>query len=337
MEHPMMGSARPWILAVSCLLGAAVQAQPTQTTDAATVASVQLLDRVQKSAQELAYSGVFTYQQGPSMQSSRVTHIADARGERERLEVLDGQPLEFLRNNDEVQCLIPEHRAVLVEKRPARDRFPGLIQGKASQLAEYYQVSVEPQHERVADRDCQIINLQAKDDNRYGYRLCADTESGLLLRTQTLAADNVVVEQVAFITLQIGEGVDPKQLKPKWNTKDWKVIKTKMTPTDISASGWSVGETHGFTRVTQVQRSMGGKPNVKQIMLSDGLAAISVFIEPMAAGHPQQVSATSRGAIHAVGRRIGDHWITVLGEAPLETIQRVAQSVSYTKPEAPKP
>ncbi|SIL35814.1 MucB/RseB family [Mycobacteroides abscessus subsp. abscessus] len=64
-------------------------------------------------------------------------------------------------------------------------------------------------------------------------------------------------------------------------------------------------------------------------MLSDGLAAISIFIEPFTAAHPQQVGSNSRGAIHVVGRRLGDYWITVLGEAPLGTIQRVAESVDH--------
>jgi sigma-E factor negative regulatory protein RseB len=332
----MILSARPFMAVMACLLAVAVQAQtPVTPNEAPVSADMQLLQRIQSSAQELDYAGVFTYQQGASMQSSRVTHISDAKGERERLEVLDGQPLEFLRNNDEVQCLIPHKKAILIETRTARDRFPGLLQqGKAEQLAQHYSISVEPQPERVADRDCQVINLQPKDVGRYGYRLCADTSSGLLLRAQTLAhtpgvADPVVVEQVAFITLHVGNEVDPKQLKTRWSTKDWKVVKTNVTPTDLATYGWTVGEPAGFHLVTQVQRSIGGKTDVKQVMLSDGLAAISVFIEPFSAGHPQQIGVSSRGAINVVGRRLGSYWITVLGEAPLATIQQVAQSIDY--------
>jgi sigma-E factor negative regulatory protein RseB len=338
MVNPMIFSARPFMAAVTCLFVVAVQAQtpPAATmADASGPANVQLLQRIQSSAQNLDYAGVFTYQQGAAMQSSRVTHISDDQGEHERLEVLDGQPMEFLRHDDEVQCLIPHKRAILIEKRTARDRFPGLMQqGKAEQLAQHYSVSVDPQSERVADRDCQVINLQPKDGDRYGYRLCADTSSGLLLKAQTLArapagGDPVVVEQVSFITLYVGGEIDPKQLKSRWSTKDWKVVRANLTPTDLAAHGWSVGEPAGFHQVTQVQRSIGGKPDVKQVMLSDGLAAISIFIEPFSPTHPQQVGSSSRGAIHVVGRRLGDYWITVLGEAPLATIQQVAQSINY--------
>ncbi|GAA4338578.1 MucB/RseB C-terminal domain-containing protein [Pigmentiphaga soli] len=330
-------AARHILFALACALAAQAQAQTAaHDTPPDPAASVALLQRIQTAAQRLDYTGVFTYQQGPALQSSRVTHMADAKGEYERLEVLDGQPLEFLRNNDEIQCLIPSRRAILVEQRTARDRFPGLMLGSAQQLLGQYDVSVEPEPERVADRDCQVISLDPKDDSRYGYRLCADTDSGLLLRAQTLAPQEEVIEQVAFTSVQIG-GIDRKQLKPRWSTAGWKVVRTNLIPTDLAAAGWSVGEPAGFTRITQVQRSMGGKPNVKQVMLSDGLAAISVFIEPFSPSHPQQVGPGPRGAIHVVGRRLGDYWITVLGEVPLATIQQVADSIQYNKPGASQP
>lgn len=326
-------AARHILFALACTFAVSMQAQAQEASSAA---DVSLLQRLQTSAQQLDYSGVFTYQQGASMQSSRVTHMVDAKGEHERLEVLDGQPLEFLRDNDEIQCLVPSRRAILVEQRSARDRFPGLMLGNAEQLLKQYNVSVEPGPERVADRDCQVINLDPKDDNRYGYRLCADIDSGLLLRAQTLTSQEDVVEQVAFTSIQVG-GIDRKQLKPRWSVADWKVIRTNLIPTDLAAAGWSVGEPVGFNKVTQVQRSMGGKPDVKQIMLSDGLAAISIFIEPFSPAHPQQVGPGPRGAIHVVGRRLGDYWITVLGEVPLATIQQVADSVQYNKPVARRP
>jgi len=328
-------STRSLAFAMFCLMAVAARAQ--SPSPAASVDSTGLLQRIQASARELDYSGVFAYQQGPSMQSSRITHIYDGKSERERLELLDGQPLEFLRKDDEIQCLLPQKRAVLVETRTARDRFPGLMIGNAEQLIEHYDVSVAPEPERVADRDCQVITLRPRDGDRYGYRLCADNSSGLLLRAQTLSAEDDVVEQVAFIALQVGADVDRKQLKPRWKTDNWRVVRTQLNPVKLADLGWTVGEPSGFHKMMEVQRSMGGKPDVKQVMLSDGLAAISVFIEPYSDTHPRQVGPGARGAIHVVGRRLGDHWITVLGEAPLSTIQQVADSISHTPAAADKP
>ncbi len=71
-----------------------------------------LLGRIQDAASKLDYSGIFTYQQGETIQSSHVVRVVDGSGERERIEVLDGQPREYLRHNDDIQCLVPEHKTI---------------------------------------------------------------------------------------------------------------------------------------------------------------------------------------------------------------------------------
>lgn len=291
---------------------------------------MSVLRRIQAAAQKLDYSGTFTYQQGSFMQSSRITHMVDGTGEHERLEILDGVPTEFIRHNEEVQCLIPDKQLILVEDRPARERFPGVLLGSVEELGDRYRLSVKPEPQRVADRDCQAISLTPVDNDRYGYLLCADVESGLLLKAKTVDADGEVLEQLAFTSLTVGGVIDPARLKSKWSTKDWTVQRTKVTPIDLAALGWSVGEIAGFHKVTEVKRSMGERADVKQLVLADGMAAISVFIEPATDSHPQVSGSGSRGAIHVFGRRYGEYWLTVLGEAPPATVRKVADSIVHT-------
>ena len=97
--------------------------------------TMALLVNIQQAARELDYTGVFLYTQGDFTQSSRVVHMVDGTGSRERLEVLDGEPKEFLRHNDEVRCLMPERKKVLLETRRT-DRFPGLLLGEPQGLSE---------------------------------------------------------------------------------------------------------------------------------------------------------------------------------------------------------
>src|SRR5690606_36411945 len=178
---------------------------------------IAMLERIQQAARKLDYSGVFTYQQGAFIQSSRLVHVIDGTGERGRLQVLDGQPREFLRHNDTVQCLIPEKKTVLIERRRG-DRFPGLLLGEARAIGEHYRIRTEPQMHRVAGRECRLIRIEQLDDRRYGYKLCADAETGLLLKAQTLAPDSGVIEQVAFTSLRLGPEVEDSQLQSEWST-----------------------------------------------------------------------------------------------------------------------
>jgi hypothetical protein len=48
----------------------------------------------------------------PQMRSSRVTHVVAGKSELEKLELLDGKPREFVRDNEEVASYDPEQRIV---------------------------------------------------------------------------------------------------------------------------------------------------------------------------------------------------------------------------------
>jgi len=91
-EPPHHGMLR-WALLI-LVLGVAqgAAAAEAQKAPAAVDSGVALLQKIQSAASQLDYSGVFMYQQGATMQSTRIVHIVDGTGERERLEVLDGAP-----------------------------------------------------------------------------------------------------------------------------------------------------------------------------------------------------------------------------------------------------
>src|SRR5580704_338257 len=84
------------------------------------------LKKIQSAGQTLNYSGTFVYQQANQVRTSRITHVVDGKNELEKLEILDGKPREYLRNNEEITCYMPESRTVLIEKQftPTPDFFP---------------------------------------------------------------------------------------------------------------------------------------------------------------------------------------------------------------------
>src|SRR5690606_35899917 len=164
----------------------------------------ELLTHIQKAARDLDYVGVFARQQGNTLISSRIVHVVDGTGERERLELLDGEPREFLRHNDTVQCLIPE-RKTIIRERSRGDRFPAIMLGDAQGLDSYYQVHASDKIGRVAGHECQVHELIPKDGFRYGYRLCTETDTHLLLKLQVLSPEpgHAVLDQIAFTSLKL--------------------------------------------------------------------------------------------------------------------------------------
>ena len=285
------------------------------------------LKKIQDASRRLSYTGTFVYQQGGRSETSRITRLAE--GDIERLEVLDGMPREIVRTRDTLRCYLPESRVVKVERRAANRSFPSLLPERVGILAEHYDISLGEKR-RVGGFECQAVVLSPKDDLRYGYRLYADVNSGMLVRAVTTDAAGNMVEQFTFTQLTIGR-VSPDMVKPRHASRAWRVEDADAVPTHLE--GWSVApELPGFHKVVELKRRMGESRPVGQLVYSDGLAAVSVFIEPLQAGADNGPGLASLGAIHIYTREVANHRITVVGEAPAASVQRIADAVEYRRP-----
>jgi sigma-E factor negative regulatory protein RseB len=283
----------------------------------------QWLQMVQQAARRLDYSGTMVYQQGNEVRMSRIVHVFDGKVSHERLQPMDGRPREFIRLADEVKCLIPESRRVVVERRTRSESFPALGAAATADLLQHYSVEVVGR-ERVGGFDCQVLDIKPRQGDRYGYRLWVDRGTGLLLRTQTLNERGDVLEQMAFADVRVGS-VDRDQLKPTWSTEGWKVDRSDYRPIDLRQQGWQLSPPSGFKPMYAVRRAMPGG-SALQAVYSDGLATLSVFIEPTTPSAQDQ-RLSQHGAINAYVRRLGDSMVTVVGEIPSDTARAVASAV----------
>jgi sigma-E factor negative regulatory protein RseB len=295
------------------------------------------LKKIQTAAQRLDYAGTFVYQQGNQMRTSRIAHLHDGRNEFEKLEILDGRPREYIRSNEEVICYVPDEKMVLVEKRVAHDTFPGILAANPADLSKYYDIRKDATG-RVAGHECQAILLEPRDKLRYGYKLWADKTTGLLLRAQTLDDRQEVVEQIAFTDVKIGN-IERSRVKTSYtNIADWRMENTVMSP--AAPSGWAVRDLPpGFSKIREVKRLISDPPEpgaavgangereVLQLVFSDGLAAISVFVEPGSRSRTE--GSLRQGALNIIGKRQGEFWLTIVGEVPLAAIRQVANSIEF--------
>jgi sigma-E factor negative regulatory protein RseB len=286
------------------------------------------LKKIAAASRQLNYAGTFVYQHGRQMESSRIAHMADASGEYEKLETLDGPPREIIRNNENVTCYVPDNKTVIIEKRTAR-QFPALLPEQLTGITDNYVVTKGGQ-ERVAGYDCQVIALEPKDNLRYGHRYCAELGSGLALRSRTYNEKGEMVDVFVFTQLTIGNRVTKDLLKSRYAgvSQSWHVdhaaLDLRETATD---SRWEFkSPLAGFRKLTEMKRSIPGRAApVYHIVYSDGLAAVSVFLEPMPKT-PPAAGATYQGAVNMYVKSSGDQMVTVVGETPAGTVKQIAES-----------
>lgn len=293
------------------------------------------LQRIHSATQKLNYTGTFVYRSGDQAETSRIVHVAGPHGAHERLETLDGQPREIVRSGDEVKCYLPGSMTVKIDRQTDRRVFPVLLSANLQEISEHYTVT-KGRIERIAGYQCQAIVLQPKDKMRYGHKLWADTSTGMLLKSQTFNDRNEVVEQFAFTQIAIGGKIDQGELKSRFlaKSRDWRVQNSGAVATSLAASGWSINpDVPGFRKVTEMKRTQGTSTEIGHVVYSDGLAAVSVFIEPMANKiSSPQLGLSRQGAINIFSRQVAEHLVTVVGEAPAASVKKIADSVEYRKP-----
>jgi sigma-E factor negative regulatory protein RseB len=310
------------LVAGLCALGPAV-------VHAQSAEALGWLRKMHNATHKLSYSGVFVYQNGTRSETSRITRFADAAGDVEKLEVMDGMPREIVRTKDTVSCYLPGSRVVKVDRRTERD-FPALLPERITALARHYDISLGETH-RIAGYDCQAVVLTPRDNLRYGYRLYADVNTGMLLKAVTVDANGEQVEQMTFTQLTMG-GVTRDMVKPRRGARSWRVEDAAAAPAQLA--GWGLSkELPGFEKIIELKRRLGETRSAGQVVYSDGMAAVSVFIEPLEAkGEPARTGLSSMGAIHIYTREVANHMVTVVGEAPAVSVQRIANAVEYRKP-----
>ncbi len=293
----------------------------------------ELLDKAAHAARDLSYKGIFTYQSGTNSRSIEITHMNAGQGEYSRVVMLDGLPREVLSQGSDIVIFSPRNEKVVIEKRRGKNLFPALLPVNLDLVKVSYQARVTGQ-ERIAGREGVIVLLEPRDNYRYSYKLLTDKEYGLLLKATTLNQQNEVIEQMIFSQLNLLNTHDMEWFQPKVDPRKPYVMEEEALS---SAAGetisWKLGQLPaGYKQIDHIRRVVPGKATpVNQLIFSDGLSSVSLFIEPLTKGVRPKVGHTMVGPTNFYANVNGGYQIVVVGEVPQATVSQIANSVSFNK------
>lgn len=297
--------------------------------------AMELLERTELAAQQLNYDGVFAFQKGDKLQSIRIIHRSDVQGEVERLVSLSGVEREFIRTNDMVTCIYPEGKRPQDNRQPLGHGFPSDLLNRLNVATLYYQVTLGEQG-RIAAHQAQELLITPVDNYRYGYRLWIAKDNDLLLQSDLVDDTGSVLEKFAFSSVEIGGDISEQSLQPQMrgNEMSWSRTEPAFPTVAIDlkeASNWQiVWLPDGFVLVVQQNRLKARNgAAVEQRVYSDGLSSISIFIEKIRARHSHLSGGTRKGGVNAFGTIINAHFVTVVGEVPARTVEKVGSSILY--------
>lgn len=333
-------SARAGLLLSLMFMMTAVQAAaPSVTVEPQEVR--EWLTRIHNAANQRNFQGTFVISSSGAMTSARISHFYDGTDQFERIEPLDGEARQVLRHNGVVHTVWPFDKVALIERREALSSFPSLLQDADDHVTDFYNVSVQP-GERVAGHDANVLMLKPRDELRYGYRLWTDKQSGLLLRAEMLNALGETLETSAFSDVTIGVRSQPDMvLLPMRKLAGYRIVKPQLTPTRLEAEGWKLRKTvAGFRQLSCIRRpldmlALPGRKSASsqliQVVFSDGITSVSLFIEPYSEDRHPRPQITVVGATQTLMSRLGDFWITVVGDVPTVTLRAFYEAVERNK------
>ncbi|HZY20319.1 MAG TPA: MucB/RseB C-terminal domain-containing protein [Ramlibacter sp.] len=333
---PLRSATSRWVFAMLAMGAAALAGAQQAATPVAGERGVnEWLMRMQEASRLRSYVGTFVVSSSTgSMSSARIWHAGDAGQQIERVEVLTGAPRSTFRRNDEVVTFLPEHRVVRTERREALGLFPNLLKSSDTSIPEFYGAR-RVGAERVAGFDADVVQLIPRDALRFGYRVWSEKRSGLVVKLQTLDAEGVVLEQAAFSELQLDAPLRADKLAQMMAPPHgWRVERSDVVKTSPAAEGWALRTAvAGFKPLSCYKRSAAAGAPAGSIhwIFSDGLASVSLFVEPFDRARHGQEGMLAAGATQTLTRRMDEWWLTVVGEVPPQTLKAFAQSLERRK------
>lgn len=305
------------ILVTSLMLGG-ILANPAIAADAQ-----GWLQRLSQAESRQSFQGTFVYERNGNLSTHSIWRQVEPGGTvRERLLQLDGTPQEMLRVNGQAQCVNGPIASAVVDEQawPAQ----GL---DAKQIEQWYELRLSGES-RVAGRSAVILGLIPRDQHRYGVQLYVDKETGLPLKSLLVNDRGELLERFQFTQLDTADTQPVAVLQPSTNCAPVRVVKARTPSAESWRSEW-LPPGFNLSAVTR-QRSPVSADSVECLVYDDGLARFSVFLEPL---HDASVADARNqlGPTAAVSRRLttddGDVMVTVVGEIPLGTAERVAMSM----------
>ncbi len=288
------------------------------------------LERMSQTLATASYSGEFSLEGQGYTERMRIVHrVRDGRV-CERLVSLSGNRRELIRDGDEVTAYLPDRRVAIIERRPDRSGLLGRLPQSGAELERWYEVRLEGRVPELNGRPAAIVQVRPRDALRFGHRIWVDEATAMPVRAEILDAAGQVIERLSFTRLELRRDIPDAELQPGVDRREYRWVR-QAARAPAQAPAWTVPQPPAGFRVSAnaVQEMIGVPTPVDQLVLSDGLASVSVFIHAPAPGQAPAVGASRAGTASSFSAVVEGHQVTAVGEVPPGTLKAIVSGVVH--------
>ncbi|GIB75774.1 sigma-E factor regulatory protein RseB [Vibrio cholerae] len=285
-----------------------------------------LLYQMNEASQHLNYELSYILVKKNSIEPLLYRHARQDDQQLAHLVYLSGPVREVIRRGDEVSYIEPGVEPFTIESGNMVAPTIPMLNTDVAELSRYYDF-VKVGRAREAGAACQVLRVVPKDGLRYSYVVWVDEKSHLPLRADLLDRDGEVLEQYRTISFSVSErlaeimaGLNKVQLPEVLKLPKGSVQETFWQVTWVP-DGFQAMELNRY-RMAMTERL------VESQMYSDGLFNFSVYVSASDNYSLKgQLVRQGRRTLHSIVK--GENEISVVGDIPPATAQRIAQSVMF--------
>jgi sigma-E factor negative regulatory protein RseB len=285
------------------------------------------LSRMSAAVASTDYEGTVIRRQRGEAEALKVAHKIVDGVVNERLASQEGNGLEIIRIGDEVHCILPDKKSVLVETWNNQSTLFSALPRSAASKTPQYDLSLQREG-RIAGRPAIMLAIRPHDEYRFGHRIWLDKETAFPLQTSLVDTNGEVIEEIKFAEITIGENIAATALDPSiaLDSFTWYREPDRYQTVDIQTD-WSCDDLPaGFRAISMTtELASDAGSSTTHIVYSDGIASISVFIADT--GGEEKDGWALVGTSNSFTAEVDGFQVTAVGEVPGVTVQRIASSM----------
>jgi len=290
------------------------------------------LERMTAAMSQMSYQGTFVYVRDGAVETMRITHVTDETGVRERLYSVSGPHREVIRDRKGVRCVLQDAASVVEDQVVASSYFPELPLSIIDGDTSGYRLEMSGKA-RIAGHTARRVTISPEDKFRYGYDFWLEEQTGLLLKWELFDTDHKPLAKLMFTNFAIGSSVDMDELESDSRAEDFVEMKTfSLQNTVVTRSNprWQPARLPPGFQLSSHSHKTGAEGVYEHMVYSDGLAAVSVYVEQQGIESEVKAGISQLGTNNAYTRKQGELQITVIGEVPAITVKTIANEMALS-------
>lgn len=304
----------------------------TKTNTADVLDGKKALLNMSNAMKSLNYQGTVVFLKNGKLEAMKYFHAVSNGTEQERLQSLNSPLREIIRNADLVSCHFMTSQQMIIDYRPFERSFLLDMPKNIDLSAEDYSFELVGQ-ENIALLPAYVIALKPKDNFRYQRKIWIEKTHFLPLKVVMYDFLGQSLEQLVFTDLEVKDSIPISNDKLLSSVPAALQSKNSILPGAANGKGSqdkppfvAAEMPHGFQQIFYNRsRVHNSEQLVDHMVLSDGFSSVSIYMENK--NTTMQAGLRSVGAVNSFSRSIGDYELTVMGEVPASTVQKIADGI----------